>query len=106
MRILQVMAGAKFGGAEAFFTRLVVALRRADVHQRVVIRKDKNRAKILRQGGIEPVEFRFGGPLDILTHMGLRREIASFSLTKRTLLKGLVQEAVVALILQTSSSHT
>ena len=79
MRILQVMAGAKFGGAEAFFTRLVVALRRAGLHQRVVIRRNNQRAEILRQGGIEPVEFRFGGPLDILTRMGLKREIASFS---------------------------
>jgi len=79
MRILQVMAGAKFGGAEAFFTRLVAALRRAGMHQRVVIRRDKHRAEILRQAGIEPVEFRFGGPLDILTRMGLKREIASFS---------------------------
>jgi glycosyltransferase involved in cell wall biosynthesis len=79
MRILQVMAGAKFGGAEAFFTRLVVALRRAGLHQRVIIRRNNHRAEILRQGGIEPVEFRFGGPLDILTRMGLQREIASFS---------------------------
>ena len=79
MRILQVMAGAKFGGAEAFFTRLVVALRRAGLHQRVVIRTNKRRADILRHGGIEPVEFRFGGYLDILTRMGLKREVASFS---------------------------
>ena len=79
MRILQVMAGANFGGAEAFFTRLVVALRRAGLHQRVVIRNNKSRAQILRQGGIEPVEFRFGGPLDIFTRMGLNREIASFA---------------------------
>ena len=55
MRILQVMAGAKFGGAEAFFTRLLVALRRAGLHQRVVIGKNKQRAEVLRKGGIEPV---------------------------------------------------
>lgn len=79
MRILQVIAGAKFGGAEAFFVRLVVALRRAGLNQRVVIRKNKIRAEILRQGGIEPVELRFGGRLDILTRMGLKREITSFS---------------------------
>jgi glycosyltransferase involved in cell wall biosynthesis len=78
MRVLQVMAGAEFGGAEAFFTRLVVALRRAGLHQRVVIRKNEHRAAILREGGIEPVEFRFGGPLDILTRMGLKREVESF----------------------------
>jgi glycosyltransferase involved in cell wall biosynthesis len=79
MRVLQVMAGAEFGGAEAFFTRLVLALRRAGLHQRVVIRKNENRAATLRDGGIEPVELRFGGPLDIWTRMGLKREIDSFS---------------------------
>jgi glycosyltransferase involved in cell wall biosynthesis len=78
MRVLQVMAGAQYGGAEAFFTRLVVALRRAGLHQRVVIRKNEHRAAILREGGVEPVEFRFGGPLDIMTRMGLKREISSF----------------------------
>ncbi len=78
MRVLQVMAGAEFGGAEAFFTRLVVALRRAGLHQRVVIRKNPHRAAILRNGGIEPVELPFGGRLDISTRLALRREIASF----------------------------
>lgn len=72
------MAGAEFGGAEAFFTRLVVALRRAGLHQRVVIRRNEHRATLLRDGGIEPVEFRFGGPLDISTRFGLKREIGSF----------------------------
>ncbi|MBT6242400.1 MAG: glycosyltransferase [Rhodospirillaceae bacterium] len=78
MRVLQVMAGAEYGGAEAFFTRLVLALRRAGLHQRVVIRKNEARASTLREGGIEPVELRFGGPLDIWTRMGLKREIDSF----------------------------
>jgi len=78
IRVLQAMAGAEFGGAESFFTRMVIALRRAGLHQRVVIRKNTHRAQLLRDGGIEPVEFRFGGPLDISTRMGFRREIASF----------------------------
>ena len=78
MRVLQVMAGAKYGGAESFFMRLVVALRRAGLHQRVVIRKNEHRAEIFREGGIEPVELRFGGRLDILTRLGIKREIESF----------------------------
>lgn len=78
MRVLQVMAGARYGGAEAFFTRLVLALRRAGLHQRVIIRKNENRAATLRKGGIEPVELRFGGALDIWTKMGIKREIDSF----------------------------
>ena len=31
MRVLQVMAGAEFGGAEEFFTRLTIALQKTDI---------------------------------------------------------------------------
>ncbi len=65
MKVLQCMAGAGFGGAEAFFTRLVIALGRAGLDQRVVIRADADRAKSLRGAGIEPYELKFGGPLDV-----------------------------------------
>jgi len=78
MKVLQAMAGAEFGGAEAFFTRLVIALRHAGLHQRVLIRKNERRAALLRDHGVEPVEFRFGGPFDMGTRLGFRREIASF----------------------------
>ena len=64
MRVLQVMAGAKYGGAESFFMRLVVALRRAGLHQRVVIRKNEHRAEIFREGGIEPEPF--GIPINLI----------------------------------------
>ncbi len=78
MRVMQVMAGAEFGGAEAFFVRMAIALRRAGLHQRVIIRKNAQRAKALRDGGVEPVELKFGGMLDIWTPLGLKREIESF----------------------------
>ncbi len=78
MRVMQVMAGAEFGGAESFFTRLVIALRRARLHQRVIIRTNAQRAEQLRQGGLEPVELGFRGALDISTRLSLRREVASF----------------------------
>lgn len=79
MRILQAMAGAEFGGAEAFFTRLAIALGRAGLDQRVVIRANEARAETLRSGGIEPLQMRFGGPLDIPTRLGLKREIKDFA---------------------------
>ncbi len=78
MRVMQVMAGAEYGGAEAFFTRLVIALRRARLHQRVIIRTNATRSEQLRQGGLEPVELGFRGPLDLSTKFSLRREVASF----------------------------
>jgi len=78
MRVLQAMAGAEYGGAEAFFTRLVLALDRAGLEQRVVIRTNARRADALRAGGIEPVQLAFGGLLDWSTPRALKREIAEF----------------------------
>lgn len=78
MRVLQAMAGAEYGGAEAFFTRMVLALARAGVEQRVVIRRNERRAALLRARGIEPVELPFGGALDFRTPLSLRREIKAF----------------------------
>jgi glycosyltransferase involved in cell wall biosynthesis len=72
------MAGAKQGGAEGFFMRLVPALHRAGIQQLVVIREHKERAAALRAVGIEPVEVPFGGRLDIKTPYLLRREIKGF----------------------------
>ncbi len=78
MRVLQVMAGAEFGGAEAFFVRLVIALHKAGLDQRVVIRHHPDRAKAFREAGIKPVELAFGGWMDFRTASALRREIRAF----------------------------
>jgi glycosyltransferase involved in cell wall biosynthesis len=72
------MAGAEIGGAEAFFTRLVLALKRAGLDQRVVIRNNPARAGALRSGGIEPMELAFGGFLDWHSPKALAREIESY----------------------------
>ncbi len=72
------MAGAEYGGAEAFFTRLALALNRASLEQRVVIRKNQRRAEALRAGGVEPVQLPFGGMLDWRTPRALKREIADY----------------------------
>ena len=79
MKLLQVMAGAEYGGAEVFFVRLCIALQRAGVDQRVVIRQNPARAKMLRDGGIEPIELAFGGRLDFATPRALKREIRDYN---------------------------
>ncbi len=79
MRVLQAMAGAEYGGAEAFFCRLAIALQKAGLDQRVVIREDVRRARLLRAEGVEPVELPFGGALDFRTGRGLRKEIKDFA---------------------------
>lgn len=78
MRVVQVMAGAEFGGAEAFFVRLVIALHKAGLDQRVIIRENDKRAALLRSGGIDPVEMKFGGKLDFKTPMLLKRQLRDF----------------------------
>lgn len=78
MKILQAMAGAEFGGAEAFFVRLAVAFQRAGVDQRVVIRENPARARTLREGGVEPIQLPFGGRFDFTTGRALKREIKAY----------------------------
>ena len=72
------MAGDKVGGAETFFVDLVIALRRAGLPQRVVIRHNENRATLLREAGLEPVELPFGRHFDFATRRGLARAIEEF----------------------------
>jgi glycosyltransferase involved in cell wall biosynthesis len=51
-RLLQAIAGARYGGAETFFVRLAAALQRAGENQRVPIRRDPCRARRLREDGV------------------------------------------------------
>ena len=78
MRILQVMAGAEFGGAEAFFTRLVIGLGAQGLDQRVLIRPNAAREATLKKAGIEPVLLRFGGRFDLFTPMAIRNQLRDF----------------------------
>jgi glycosyltransferase involved in cell wall biosynthesis len=77
-RLLQALAGAPQGGAERHFLRLCLALKRAGVEQRVVIRPHPQSLAVLRDGGIEPVSAPFGGLFDRQTGKILHREIVSF----------------------------
>ena len=78
MRILQAMAGAKYGGAENFFVRLALGLNRAGITQRVIIRRNSIRAESLRKGGIRPLETSFGGMFDWRTKLLLKQQISKF----------------------------
>lgn len=78
LRVLQAIAGRKQGGAEAFFERLVGALRRVGVDQRVAIRRDDARSARLRRAGIEPIELAFGGAFDFVTPFRLRSAIRDY----------------------------
>lgn len=77
-RLVSLMAGARIGGAEAFFERLVVALHEAGIDQRVAIRTQPARAARLRAKGIDPLELAFGGPFDLATPWKLKTLIDGF----------------------------
>lgn len=78
VRVLQAMAGAEQGGAEAFFERLVCALHRDGLQQHVLIRRNPARAERLKAAGLTPVELPFGGAFDFTTKRQFAREIARF----------------------------
>lgn len=69
--MLQAMAGQAYGGAEAFFERLVAALARAGIDQRAVIRGERARAARLRERGVDAIELPFGGKADLVTRARL-----------------------------------
>jgi glycosyltransferase involved in cell wall biosynthesis len=83
IRLYQTMAGARHGGAEVFFERLVSAMAKPErgevVTQRVAIRRDERRAGILRSAGVDFTELGFGGALDFLTPWQLRKDIRAFA---------------------------
>ena len=79
MKMMQLMAGARHGGAEAFFSRLVPALHADGIAQTAIIRKDSNRVEALQKTGIETYQLAYGGMLDLCTPWRIKKLV---SLTK------------------------
>ena len=77
MRLIQAIGGARHGGAEGFFLRLAMALRRAGQDQLVLLRHAEH-AATLRRAGVEVRELPFGGLLDRATAAGFRRAVAEY----------------------------
>ena len=79
MRVLHLMAGANVGGAETFFGRLVVALQKTAIEQKLIIRPELVREKILKERSIEYATSPFGGWFDFVTSQKLKQEIRLYS---------------------------
>ncbi|NMM45858.1 glycosyltransferase [Rhodospirillaceae bacterium KN72] len=77
-KVLQVMAGAETGGAEAFFTRLTCALTRAGQDQQAVIRTHPARRAALEEAGVPVTELPFGGKFDLRTKKSLKKIAKAF----------------------------
>lgn len=81
MRVMQVMAGAPQGGAEAFFVRLTAGLAETGIASHAVLRPHPERADKLLAAGVGVTELPFGGFGDRLfgrTRGGLVRAIRGF----------------------------
>lgn len=79
IRLAQVLAGAERGGAENFYTRLVLALgERPELEQLACLRPHAHRVAALEAGGVATAGFPFGGPLDVLGRWRYRRRLAEF----------------------------
>ncbi|MDQ1080475.1 glycosyltransferase [Pseudoroseomonas cervicalis] len=79
MRIAQVIAGARMGGAEGFYERLTCALHAEGEEVLSVIRADPGRAARLAVRGLAPLQLRFGSPwLDWMTRPRLSAALRRF----------------------------
>ena len=78
LRLLQAISGGEQGGAEAFFVRLVLALERAGVSQRILVRSGRAWISALRERDLDLVELPFGGWADFTTKRTFAREVKNF----------------------------
>ncbi len=78
MKILQVMAGAAFGGAETAFVDISIALHEAGQEVAVATRPNDLRVPKLRDAGIEIHTLPFGGKIDFFTRWKLTKIIKNF----------------------------
>ncbi|MGD9536488.1 MAG: glycosyltransferase [Alphaproteobacteria bacterium] len=79
LRLLQAIAGGEHGGAERFFVRLVGALARAGVEQRVLLRRGRSWADEIEGLGVPVCGLGFGGALDVTTRHRFARQVEGFA---------------------------
>jgi glycosyltransferase involved in cell wall biosynthesis len=77
MRVLNVIGSNKKGGAEQFFIRHALAMRERGVDQVIAVRKGGWVEHKLKDAGIEPIAFSFGGALDFRTRKKVEKLIAT-----------------------------
>lgn len=78
MKILQVLAGARHGGAETAFVDMCIAMHDAGQVIEVATRANEGRIPRLRAAGITVHILPFGGVVDLYTPFALRRIVSKF----------------------------
>ena len=76
IKVVQTLAGAEFGGAENYYTRMVCALaEKPDLEQYAFTRPNAHRIPQLIAAGVPVETFRLGGRLNFLDHWAYRRAL-------------------------------
>lgn len=78
MKILQVMAGGKAGGAETAFVDMCIAMHNAGQQIEVVTRRNPNRVGLMEDAGLKIHTLPFGGFADIYTKHAMKKIIKNF----------------------------
>lgn len=74
--LVQSLAGAPYGGAENFYTRMVCALAgNPQIAQHAFTRPNEHRVPKIQAAGVPVQTFRFGGRLDIVDHYHYRKAL-------------------------------
>jgi len=82
IRLLQILVGEPTGGAERFFVKLAIAFQERGLAQKLILKRDEDRAAELRSGGCDVVELDFGkGVRDLLERRRLARITGEFEPT-------------------------
>lgn len=80
IKVVHSLAGAPFGGAENFYTRLVCALNAdSGLEQRAFTRANAQRVPQLESAGVTVETFRFGSKLNLLDNWRYRRALKRFA---------------------------
>lgn len=76
LKLLQILVGEEWGGAERFFEKLAIAFSEQGVTEKVALLRNPSRSAALRSAGVDVVEFDFGrGLRDLIA----RRRLQSLS---------------------------
>lgn len=79
IKVAQCLAGAEFGGAENFYTRLVCALAaESKLEQRAFTRPNAFRVPQLEDAGVPVSTFRFGSALNAIDNWRYRRALRQY----------------------------
>ena len=82
LKILNIIAGAEFGGAESFFERLTMSFEmKKNIDQTVIIKENKTRYNLLKKNIENIKQIKLFNNLNIKINIGIDHNLYSHSTT-------------------------